>query len=220
VLKFWSNAKNAASGLDGITRFDTSKLSTKIAGELNLDEIAQKCGVRNLSRNSQFAMISATEAMADSGIKVDDTNSDQIGICLGSGLGGLYFGEEAFERMLNLGADRLSPMTVPHVDPNAIVNAIAMKYGIHGQQFTVSTACSSSANAIGIAMDMIRSGRADVVLAGGVEAAVSPLSFAGFDRLRAMSIRNAEPQTACRPFSKDRQARQKTREFGGNAQSW
>lgn len=95
-------------------------------------------------------------------------------------------------------------MTVPFVDPNGIVNQIALKWGLRGQQFTVSTACSSSAHAIGLALDTIRAGRCDAVLAGGVEATMSPLVFAGFDRLRAMSARNHEPQTACRPFSADR----------------
>jgi len=95
-------------------------------------------------------------------------------------------------------------MTVPFVDPNAIVSSIARKWRISGQQFTVSTACSSSSHAIGLAMDMIRHGRSDVVLTGGVEASMSPMIFSGFDRLGAMSIRNESPKTACRPFSKNR----------------
>ncbi|MEQ1917052.1 MAG: beta-ketoacyl-[acyl-carrier-protein] synthase family protein, partial [Gallionella sp.] len=204
VADFWSNMLAAKSGLGSIRRFDTTKLLTKIAGELELGETVNEFTPRNISRNARFSMLCADEALKDSGIQVNGKISSRIGISIGSGLGGLYFGEEAFERMLSLGMDRLNPMTVPYVDPNGVVNGIAIKSGIRGQQFTVSTACSSSANAIGIALDMIRSGRVDMVLAGGVEAAVSPLSFAGFDRLRAMSTRNGEPGTACRPFSKDR----------------
>jgi 3-oxoacyl-(acyl-carrier-protein) synthase len=95
-------------------------------------------------------------------------------------------------------------LTVPYVDPNAIVSRVAAMWGLKGPQLTVSTACSSSAHAIGTAMDMIRSGRCDAVLTGGVEATMSPLIYSGFDRLRAMSTRNAMPDTACRPFSDDR----------------
>ncbi len=127
-----------------------------------------------------------------------------MGVCLGSGLGGMYFTEEAIASLYEHGTRGISPLTVPFVDPNAIVSRVAIQWKLTGPQLTISTACSSSAHAIGVAADMIRSGRCDAVLTGGVEATISPLVFSGFDRLRAMTSRNDTPDVACRPFSEDR----------------
>lgn len=203
---FWQSMVETRSGISRISRFDPIHYRTQIAAEIATDDISQLVGfnVANLSRNTQFAMAAASEVFADCGLSCNERISRDIGICLGSGLGGIYFSEESMARLLEYGPHRLSPMTVPFVDPNSIVSQVAMKWGITGQQLTVTTACSSSAHAIGIAMDMIRSGRAELVLTGGVEATVSPLVFAGFDRLRAMSAQNDSPQDACRPFSNGR----------------
>lgn len=188
-----------------ITRFETEKFRTRIGAEVDADVSALAgFNVTGLSRNAQFAVAAAHEALQHSGLLEQAALAAGTGICLGSGLGGIYFSEDAITALRESGPRGVHPMLVPFVDPNGIVNQIALKWGLCGQQFTVSTACSSSAHAIGLALDMIRAGRCDAVLAGGVEATMSPLVFAGFDRLRAMSARNDEPQTACRPFSADR----------------
>lgn len=206
VERFWQGLLERESGIAPISRFDTSKYRTKIAAEIAGIDLSSLVGsnVSNLSRNTQFAMVAANEALIDAGLSESDNRSNRIGVCLGSGLGGIYFSEESIARLAECGPHKLSPMTVPFVDPNSIVSQVAMKWGLTGQQLTVTTACSSSAHAIGIAMDMIRSGRVDAVLTGGVEASVSPLIFAGFDRLRAMSVKNSIPQEACLPFSENR----------------
>lgn len=205
VEQYWEGLRQACSGISSITRFDTEKYRTKIGGEINVD-VSELVGfnVSNLSRNTQFAMAAANETLADCGFADQDMDTKKTGICLGSGLGGIYFSEESIKSLQQCGPRGISPVTVPFVDPNSIVNQVAIRWGLTGQQFTISTACSSSAHAIGNALDMIRSGRVDAVLTGGVESTITPLVFAGFDRIRAMSIRNSSPDVACRPFSDDR----------------
>lgn len=205
IGKLWHLLKQAESSIGSITRFDAGKYRTRIGGEVTVDPTTlSTLNVANLSRIAQFSMVAASETLQDSRFLEGGTNPKRVGICLGSGLGGMYFSEEAIGALRDCGPRGVSPMTVPFVDPNAIVSQIAMKWGLRGRQFTVSTACSSSAHALGIAMEMIKNGHCDAVLAGGVEATMSPLIFAGFDRLRAMSTRNDTPATACRPFSIDR----------------
>ena len=205
IQPLWNALQKKHSFIAPLQRFDTSRYRTKIGAEINDNQLATslKTNVKNLSRNAKFAVAAAHETLIDSQLLDQAYDPSRIGICLGSGLGGMYYSEEAIASLMKVGPRGVSPMTVPFVDPNSIVNQIAIKWGLHGQQFTVSTACSSSAHAIGVAMDMIRNGRCTAVLAGGVEATMSPLMFAGFDRLRAMSVRNATPETACRPFSSD-----------------
>lgn len=201
---FWHRMVRAESSLERVTRFDASEYRTQIAGELTAD-ISTLVGfnVRASSRNAQFAVAAALETLRDARI-LDDPSLSDTGICLGSGLGGVYFSEESIKSLLDKGPRGVSPYEVPYVDPNGIVNQVAIRWGMRGAQMTISSACSSSAHAIGHALDMIRAGRCDAVLAGGVEATISPLIFAGFDRIRAMSARNSTPHTACRPFSDDR----------------
>ncbi|HTR00300.1 MAG TPA: beta-ketoacyl-[acyl-carrier-protein] synthase family protein [Candidatus Acidoferrum sp.] len=206
VNQFWEAMLSARSGIGAISRFDASQYRTRIAAELKTD-LNELLGysVSKYSINTQFALACAEELVRDAGI-ADGGGLDKqrIGICLGTGLGGIYYAEEGLTRLLEQGPGRVNPMCVPYVDPNSMINQIASKWGFLGQQFTVASACSSAANAMGVALDMIRSGRADAVLTGGVECTVQPLMLAGFDRLRAMSPGNDDPQNACRPFAKDR----------------
>jgi 3-oxoacyl-[acyl-carrier-protein] synthase II len=205
VDALWQALTTAQSAITPIRRFDTAKYRTRIGAEVDGD-VSAKVGfhVGNMSRNAQFAVAAAAAALADSGLPTGAATDSEIGICIGSGLGGVYFCEEALTALAAVGPRGISPISVPFVEPNGVVNQIAMKWGITGRQFTVSTACSSSAHAIGLAMEMIQNGRCDAVLAGGAEATISPLIFAGFDRLRAMSARSDDDATACRPFSRDR----------------
>lgn len=202
----WAGLRSAKSFLGPLQRFDTSEYRTKIGAEIDDSGFSGQLGfdLNNLSRNTKFALVAANETLVNSQLIEDPQLLSNTGVCLGSGLGGIYYSEEALTSLMAVGPRGVSPMTVPFVDPNAIVSRVAMKWGLTGQQFTISTACSSGAHAIGVALDMIRSGRCSSVLAGGVEATMSPLVFAGFDRLRAMSTRNETPDTACRPFSEDR----------------
>jgi len=208
VDKLWQGLVNARSSISSIQRFDVSSYRTKIGAEIEDQSLSYKFGpqVNNFGRNTRFAIGAASEALSDSGLLLDalSTSKADIGICLGSGLGGIYYSEEAITTLRDIGPRGISPLTVPIVEPNSMVSQIAIKWQLTGPQFTISTACSSSAHAIGIAMDMIRSGRCSSVLTGGSEATMSPLVFAGFDRLRAMSNNNDTPTTACRPFAKDR----------------
>ena len=202
----WESWLAARSGIRAITRFDVSEYRTRIGAEL-LTDPSEHLGypVSKHSVNTQYALACADELVRDAKL-VDDTTLDKhrIGICIGTGLGGIYYAEEGLRRLMESGPSRINPMTVPFVDPNSIVNQISIKWGFLGQQHTVATACSSAANAMGLALDMIRSGRADAVLTGGVEATIKPLMLAGFDRLRAMSANNDNPEDSCRPFAKDR----------------
>ena len=205
VTQFWAALQDGRSSIAALTRFDTVAYKSKIGAEISHDLAALSgLNLANISRNAQFALCAAQEALRDSGIIEAELPAAAIGICLGTGLGGLYFSEEALLRLLEKGPERVSPLTVPSVDPNVIVNQIAMRWGISGQQFSISSACSSSGHALGAALDMIRAGRAQAVISGGVEATISPAIFSGFDKLRAMSTRNDTPETACRPFSADR----------------
>jgi 3-oxoacyl-[acyl-carrier-protein] synthase II len=202
---FWQAMLVAKSMIGQVTRFDTSEYRTQIGGEITAD-ISSIMGfnVKALSRNAQFSMAAAKDALDSAGVVGNGYALSDVGICLGSGLGGIYFSEESMAALLRSGPRGVSPVEVPYVDPNGIVNNLAIHWGMRGQQLTISTACSSSAHAIGHAMDWIRHGRCKAVLAGGVEATMSPLVFAGFDRLRAMSSLNDKPEIACRPFSNSR----------------
>ena len=203
--EFWQRMKHAESSLGQITRFDTAAYRTKIGGEIAVDIPAHfDLNIRGSSRVAQFAIVAAREALAQAQMTEWQAGLERCGICLGSGLGGLYFSEESITALHRVGPRGVSPMEVPFVDPNGIVSQVAIRWGMRGPQLTISTACSSSAHAIGHALDMIRAGRCEAVLAGGAEATMSPLIFAGFDRIRAMSARNDDAATACRPFSDDR----------------
>lgn len=208
IESIWARLKNGQSMIGPITRFDTQLYRSRIGAEVKFDEeLSSLVGfnMASLSRNSRLAVAAAHEALHDSALlSAPSFKASRTGICLGSGLGGLYFSEEALTTLMTIGIRGISPMSVPFVDPNSIVNQIAIRWGLTGRQSTISTACSSSAHAIGAAFDLIRSGRCDAVLTGGVEATISPLIFAGFDRLRAMSAKNETPDIACRPFSDDR----------------
>ena len=201
---FFQAMRDARSLLAPITRFDTREYRTRIGGEITNDA-SEHLGfnVRGLSRNAQFSIAAAQDALTCAGLLNGEVLSE-MGISLGSGLGGIYFSEESITALHRLGPRGVSPVEVPFIDPNGIVNQVAIRWGIRGPQLTISTACSSSAHAIGQAMDWIRHGRCEVALVGGVEATMSPLVFAGFDRVRAMSTRNDDPTSACRPFSDDR----------------
>ncbi|MCX7832353.1 MAG: beta-ketoacyl-ACP synthase II [Actinobacteria bacterium] len=205
VENFYKSLIEGRSGISFITRFDASNFPVKIAGEVKedlSDYVSQKESKR-LDLFSIFALAAAELALKDAGI---DSFKDpyRVGAIVSSGIGGIGTIEEEHITMLNKGPQRVSPFLIPKIISNMASGNIAIRYGIKGPNFSIASACASSSHAIGIALDMIRMGKADVVLVGGTEAPITPLSVAGFSSLKALSTRNDEPEKASRPFDASR----------------
>lgn len=205
---FWKNIQEGKCGIDRITHFDPSRLDAKIAGEVkNFDptQYMDKKDARKMALFTQYAVAAAAQAWRDSGLKDGDFNPDTTGVILGNGIGGIEIFEESHKKMLESGPDRMLPMTVPLMIMNEAAGNIAMQLQLHGPALTNATACSSGTDAIGLALDLIRSGRADVVITGGTEAAITEFSMGGFCMLKALSTAyNDNPTKASRPFDKNR----------------
>lgn len=205
---FWKNIQEGKCGIDRITHFDPSRLDAKIAGEVkNFDPTLymEKKDARKMALFTQYAVAAAVQAWKDSGLKEGDFNPDTTGVILGNGIGGIEIFEESHKKMLESGPDRMLPMTVPLMIMNEAAGNIAMQLQLHGPALTNATACSSGTDAIGLALDLIRSGRADVVITGGTEAAITEFSMGGFCMLKALSTAyNDNPTKASRPFDKNR----------------
>ena len=194
------------SGVGLISRFDTEKLSVKIAGEINID-ISAWIGSRELRRMDRFvhlAMVAAELALQDS--HLDSANEDpaRVGTLIGSGIGGITTWEEQSKIMHERGAHRISPFFIPMMIDNMASGAVAMRYGFMGPSSTVVTACATGTDAVGSAMRVIQLGEADIMFAGGAEASITPMALGGFSVMKALSTRNDSPETASRPFSIDR----------------
>jgi 3-oxoacyl-[acyl-carrier-protein] synthase II len=195
------------SGVDYITRFDTSDLKTKFAGEVKGFDGSQLFGhrdARRMDRFSQFALAASLQAVEDAHLEITSDNRDRIGVVIGSGIGGI---ETLFEQTLvylQRGANRVSPLMVPMMIADTAPAMVAIHLGVRGPNFAIVTACATGTNAIGEATEMIRRGDADVVLAGGSEAAIMPVSVAGLNVMGAISTRNDNPQGASRPFDLNR----------------
>ena len=207
VDELWNNLMNGVGGIDRITLFDPSDVSSKIAGEVKnfnpLDYFDAK-EIKKMDRFIQFAMVAANEAINDSGIDFSKEDPYRSGVIVGSGIGGLSTIEAQHTLLKERGARRVSPFFVPMEIINMAPGLISIKYGIKGPNYAVVSACATSAHAVGSAMRALEHGDADVMITGGAEAAVTPLAVAGFSNMRALSTRNDEPDKACRPFDKDR----------------
>ncbi|HME80440.1 MAG TPA: beta-ketoacyl-ACP synthase II [Candidatus Eremiobacteraceae bacterium] len=207
VPEFWSNVVAGKSGVGEITAFDASHLPTRFAAEVrgfDAPALMGKKEARKADRFAQFAIIAAKEALADSGLEINDDNRDDIGVVMGSGIGGIITIENQHKVMLAQGADRLSPFFIPMLISNIAPGLISMNMGVRGPTFTSVSACASSNNAIGEAYRSVQLGEADAMICGGSEAPISPLAVAGFCAMRALSTRNDSPATASRPFDKER----------------
>ncbi|MDS1029914.1 beta-ketoacyl-ACP synthase II [Bacillota bacterium LX-D] len=204
---FWNALIDGVSGICPITRFDAEKFSSKIAGEVKgfepVDYLDRKESKR-MDRFTQFAVSTARMAVEDAKLDLKSINLDRAGIVIGTGIGGTQTFEEQHEILLKKGPNRVSPFFVPMMIVNMAAGQMAINLGFRGPNFTVVNACASSTNAIGEAFKLIQRGGADLVLTGGTEAAVTPMSFAGFCAMKALSTRNEEPTKASRPFEKDR----------------
>ena len=201
--KFWTSMTTGVSGIRRITRFDPANFNTKIAGEVTDFEPTRymdKKEARRMDRFTQFAVAASGMAVEDASLNLEHEDRDRIGVILGSGIGGMETLEEQAKVLFEKGPGRVSPVFVPMMISNMGAGQVAIKYCLRGPNTTTVSACASSSNAIGDAFKMLQYGRADVMITGGAEAAVTPLAMAGFIQMKAMSTRNEEPEKASRPF--------------------
>lgn len=208
LREYWDNLKKGTSGAAPITKFDTSRFRTKFACEVkNFDvgNFMDRKEARKLDPFSQYAMVVADEAIADANLPVNDMNPDRIGVIWGSGIGGLLtFQEEVRSFAAGDGTPRFNPFFIPKMIPDLSAGHISIKYGFRGPNFVTVSACASSTNAIYDAFTYIKLGKADVIVSGGSEAAVCIAGVGGFNAMKALSERNDSPETASRPYDKDR----------------
>ena len=205
--EFWTSLCNGKSGIKKIKGFDTTDFEAKNGGEiqdLDFSRWFNQKEIRRLDRFVLFSIVSSTLAIEDSGIDFSKTDKKRVGTVVGSGIGGIIELETQNKILLERGPSRVSPFLVPKLMANAASAQIAIKYGIFGPNYAVVTACASGANAIGDAYRLILNGDADVIIAGGTEAAITPLAMSGFSNMKALSTDNGDPQKISRPFDKDR----------------
>jgi 3-oxoacyl-[acyl-carrier-protein] synthase II len=203
VESLWESISNGVSGIGYITHFDASEHKTRIAAEVKDFDPSALFGskeARRMDRFSQFALAAAQQAIENAQLQINDSNRDQIGVILGTGIGGIGTLIEQYQVFTERGASRVSPFMVPMMLPDAAAGMLAIHFGIRGPNYAVITACATGTNAVGEAAEMIRRGQADVVLAGGSEAAILPLAMAGMNAMTALSTHNEDPQRASRPF--------------------
>ena len=205
---FWSNLLAGKSGIKTVTRWDPEQFSTRFGAECSNFDATQhgveKREVKRLDRFAQFAMAASRGAVLDSGIDMDALDKGRAGVLIGSGIGGIETLEEQSHIMFEKGPGRMSPFTVPRLMVNAASGNVSIQYGLTGPTTAVATACATGANAIGDAAALIRANLADMMIAGGSEAALSPLGMGSFAAARAMSTRNDDPEHASRPWDKGR----------------
>ena len=206
--EYWQGLRNGKSGAAPITRFDASKFKTKFACELKNFDIAafiDRKEARKMDPFAQYAMVAADEAILDSKLPLPDLDPDKVGVIWGSGIGGLLtFQEEVKTYSKGDGTPRFNPFFIPKMIPDLSAGHISIKYGFRGPNFVTVSACASSTNALYDAFTYIRLGKADVIISGGSEAAVCEAGIGGFNALKALSERNDDPETASRPYDKDR----------------
>ena len=205
--KFWDGLKAGQSGIRKIEAFDTSAFTTQIAGEVpdfQAEDYIDKKLVKRSDRVIHFALAASTLAVEHAGLDLESVDLDRVGAVIGTGIGGMSSWEEQHSNLITKGPRRISPFFIPMMIPNMPSGQVSISLGLRGPAFSVVSACATGGNCIGSAFDAIRSGQADVMLAGGTEAAVTPLGIGGFCAMRAMSTRNDEPEKASRPFDKGR----------------
>ena len=203
----WANARDGVSGISVIDSFDTTGFPTKIGGMIRNFDIAAYLEPKEARRSDPFihyGIASCKQAIEASGLEVTDANADRIGVIMGAGIGGLYTIENNYASYLNGGARKISPFFVPGSIVNMISGHISIEFGLTGPNLAMVTACATSTHCIGLAARMIRSGDADVMLAGGAEHGTTALGIGGFCAARALSTRNDEPEKASRPWDRDR----------------
>ena len=204
---FWQALIAGRSGIAPITRFDASRLPTRIAGEIknfNVEPFMETKEARRADLFVQYAAAAAQEAIQDAGLDKTPPVADRAGAIVGTGIGGISTLENQHRNMLEKGPTRISPFFIPMMIANMASGFISIRWNLKGPNLATVSACSSGANAIGDALDVIRENKADVMVCGGAEATLTELCFAGFCSMKAMSTRNEEPERASRPFDRDR----------------
>lgn len=208
LKEYWEGLKSGQSGAVPITKFDTTLFKTKFACELkgfDPTNFMDRKDARKLDPFAQYAMVVADEAIKDSALPVDQVNPDRVGVIWGSGIGGLLtFQEEVRSFAAGDGTPRFNPFFIPKMIPDLSAGHISIKYGFRGPNYVTVSACASSTNAIYDAFTYLKLGKADVIVSGGSEAAICIAGVGGFNALKALSERNDSPQTASRPYDKDR----------------
>jgi 3-oxoacyl-[acyl-carrier-protein] synthase II len=205
---YWNALINGVSGADMITLFDASKFRTRFACEVkDFDPVKflDKKEARKIDRFTQFALVASDQAMSDAGLNKDNINPDRIGVVFASGIGGLItFQHEVTDFARGDGTPRFNPFFIPKMILDIAAGQISMRHNLRGPNFAVVSACASSTNAIIEAHNLLRLGKADIIVAGGSEAVISEAGVGGFNAMKAMSERNDDPKTASRPYDKDR----------------
>ncbi|EAF6003781.1 beta-ketoacyl-[acyl-carrier-protein] synthase II [Listeria monocytogenes] len=202
----WENAKKGVNGVAKMTRLNPDDFPVKIAAELkdfDVEKYLEKKEARKMDRFTHYAIASAEMAVQDSGLVIDDSNANRVGVWIGSGIGGMETFETQYEIFLNRGHRRVSPFFVPMMIPDMGSGQVSIRFGAKGINSTTVTACATATNSIGDAFKVIERGDADAMITGGAEAPITKMSLAGFTANKALSL-NPDPKTACRPFDKDR----------------
>ena len=208
LQEYWNGLINGVPGADFITQFDASKFKTRFACELkNFDPLnyLDRKEIKRIDRFTQTALISSDQAVLDAGINANNVNVDRVGVVFASGIGGLItFQEEVMNFAKGDGTPRYNPFFIPKMILDIAAGHISMRHGFRGPNFAVVSACASSTNAIMEAFNLIRLGKADIILTGGAESVISEAGVGGFNAMKALSERNDDPKTASRPYDKDR----------------
>ncbi|HET8667712.1 MAG TPA: beta-ketoacyl-ACP synthase II [Terriglobales bacterium] len=207
VAQAWRNIVEGKSGITRITHFDPSAFACQVAGEVKGFDVTQYLpakDARRMDRFIHFGLVAGMEAFKDSGLEVTEKNAERIGVCIGSGIGGLPLIEDTHNDYLAGGPRKISPFFIPGSIINMISGNLSIMYGLKGPNIAIVTACTTGTHSIGESARMIEYGDADVMIAGGAEATISPLAVGGFSSAKALSTRNDDPATSSRPWDKDR----------------
>ncbi len=207
VETFWKNLVAGQSGVRRISLFDPTEFASQIGAEVRDWDAAQHMDPKEARRNDRythFGFVAAKQAFADAGIEMDKEDSDRVGVIIGSGIGGMFTFESQLKVMFERGPRKVSPFTIPSLIGNMCSGLVAIEFGARGPNFGVVSACATGTHALGEAAHAIRRGDADVMIAGGSEAAITPFAYASFCAMKAMSTRNDTPERASRPFDRNR----------------
>lgn len=207
IEQFWHNLINGVSGIGRITSFDTTEYTTHIAGEVrdfDPEKYIDKKEAKRMDRFAQFAVAATKMALEQARLDIRSTNPERVGVYIGSGIGGLATLEDNYKTLLEKGPRRVSPFLIPMMIANMGSGIVSITFGAKGPNSSPISACATGTHAVGDATEIIRRGKADVMIAGGSEATIRPLALAGFGNMKALSTRNDEPTKASRPFDRDR----------------
>ena len=207
VENSWSNLISGKSGIDNITSFDTTNLPVKFAGEVkdfDANDYMGKQHARKLDRSAHLSIFAAEQALLDAGLDTESRLGDEVGIVLGTGIGGIGATEDAVRIYDTRGPSRINPLAITQIMPNSSTGQVAIRFGIEGPSLTITTACAASANSVGEAKNLIERGVVNTVVAGGTESGTTPMTIGAFAQIRALSTNNESPKEACRPFDKNR----------------